>query len=120
MAAGRSNAWLWPALAILLVVVAVALVAAVATPTGAGYGMMGVGWGWGYAFMAIPAVLLIVILIVALGGLGGRSEYVPPSPYPTVPPSAMELLDRRYARGEINREEYLRIRADLTHAPGTP
>ena len=28
--------------------------------------------------------------------------------------SAREILDQRYARGEINREEYEQIKADLT------
>ncbi|MBR0552709.1 SHOCT domain-containing protein [Stakelama marina] len=31
-------------------------------------------------------------------------------------PSALELLDRRYARGEIGREEYLQTKYDLTGA----
>jgi putative membrane protein len=28
--------------------------------------------------------------------------------------SALEIIDQRYARGEINREEYEQIKADLT------
>ena len=32
----------------------------------------------------------------------------------------LEILDDRYARHEITREEFLQIRADLTGTPGEP
>jgi putative membrane protein len=73
------------------------------------------GWGWGHmAFGGITMVLVwigIILLIVFLvRGLGGLS-----SPRETHPPrqSALEVLQERYARGEINKEEYEERRRTL-------
>lgn len=121
MEARRSNAWLWPVLAILLVVGAVILFAAVTTPYGGGYGMMGVGWGWGIAMMLVPLVVLVIIVLVIVGALTPRAVsmgYVLPAPPPVPISSALEILNARYARGEISRDEYLRIKADLTGGRG--
>ncbi len=74
--------------------------------------MMG-GWSAGMAFMAIPVIILILILIVVIGGLDEKPVYntypvyVPPQPRP------LDILDQRYARGEIGRDEYLRMRAEF-------
>jgi putative membrane protein len=43
----------------------------------------------------------------------------PPAPEATRQSDALDLLDVRYARGEIDREEYLRIREDLTSRGGS-
>ncbi len=103
----------WLILTIVLIVGLMALFAALAPPWGTGYGMMGWGWGWGVLMMVVPLVLVVLILLVALGAFAPRTAaraYLPPvSP----PSSAMEILNARYARGEISREEYLRARTDL-------
>jgi putative membrane protein len=76
------------------------------------YGMMG-GWGVGMAFMVVPAIILILILIIVIGGLEERPVhntypvYVPPQPSP------LDIIDQRYARGEIGRDEYSRMRAEF-------
>ncbi len=79
------------------------------------YGMMGSGsWGWAALMMGIPAVILIVVLLAALGGLREPTAYpgyVPP------PENPLEILERRYALGELTRDDYLRIRDDLTRGP---
>ena len=74
--------------------------------------MMGYGWGMGFGgwmFMGLFWVVLIGLgawLVVALlprvrsGG----------------PETPEEILDRRYARGELDTEEYRRARAELTAA----
>ncbi|MGC9272011.1 SHOCT domain-containing protein, partial [Acidiphilium sp.] len=58
----------------------------------------------------VPLLILgiIVWLIIRAGGSlpAGRSG-------PAKPETAREVLDRRYAAGEINREDYLRMRQDL-------
>lgn len=75
------------------------------TANGGYYGMMGTGsWEWGMAMMAVPIAILMIVLMAALRGLADH-------PYPIANP--MEVLDQRYARGELNRDEYLTIRSDL-------
>jgi len=83
-----------------------------------GYGG-GPGWdhpmmGWAGPFMGIlmfaafVAVIVIAILVVRYlwtlghGYSAGRGNR-----------EALELLDQRYAKGEIDREEYLRRKEDL-------
>ncbi len=122
MESNRSNPWLWAMPLILLVVGAVAL-ATVVTPydtgygmMGVGYGMMGPGWGWGIVMMLVPLavlVLLVLLIVEALTPRHGTLGYFTPAP-PSMPASsALEILNARYARGEISRDEYLRIRGDL-------
>jgi len=81
------------------------------------YGMMGSGaWGWGLLMMAVPGAILILELWAALGGLGERAY---PAAYSTYPPAEgrpLEILDSRYARGELSREEYQRMRDDLNQS----
>ncbi len=77
------------------------------------------GWGWGYyggwgswlgpLFMLIFTVLVVIGLVLLIrylvgqgrpaGGGGGRQP--------------MDILKERYARGEITREQYERMRDDL-------
>lgn len=79
-----------------------------------GWGMGGwYGWGWGFIgmlFMLLFWVLIVVggILLVrwALEQFGGGQR---PSPGE----SALDILKRRYASGEITKEEFERMRADL-------
>ena len=78
------------------------------------------GWGFMIAWMLFGLLLIVLVvvgivwLVRSVGSDGGR-----PSPPPSAPwtdaarGSAREELDRRYARGEIDREEYLRVRDDL-------
>ena len=117
MEAKENNRLWWLGLTFVLVVGLMAFIAALASPWGTGYGMMGWGWGWGVLMMAVPVVVLVLILLVVSGAFAPRTAtpaYVPPvSP----PSSATEILDARYARGEISREEYLRVRADLEGRP---
>src|SRR3970040_1780510 len=98
----------WRVLTIVLVAGLMALFAALDSPWGRGMA----GWGGCVLIMFVPLALLVLILLVALGVAPRTTApvYLPPvSP----PSSATEILDARYARGEISREEYLRPRADL-------
>lgn len=106
----------WLAVALVLAVVLMGVFAALSMTTTSGYyGMMGGGgWGWAMAFMAIPGIILVLVLILALAGLAERPAYPVPYAVPAPPPtSALEILEQRYARGELSRDEYLRTRADL-------
>ncbi|MCL4491077.1 MAG: SHOCT domain-containing protein [Nitrospirae bacterium] len=71
-----------------------------------GYGM---GWGWfGPILMIVFWVLVIaglVSLIKVLSG-GGRSTSAKED-------TAIDILKKRYARGEIDAEEFARRRRDL-------
>lgn len=105
----------WLGIALVVGIALLAIFGALAFSTWGGpygdgsYGMMGGGnWGWAALLMGIPAAILIVILVVVLMGI---REPVP-NPAPTTTP--LEILDVRYARSEISREDYLRIRSDLT------
>ncbi len=122
MEARLSSPWLWPMLAILVVVGVVALLAVVMSPYGGGhYGMMGGGWGWGIAMIAMMLVPLVALLLFVLVFTGAFSPGEMPLAYvPATMPagSALEILNARYARGEISQEEYLRIKSDLTAGGG--
>lgn len=109
---GQRNPLLWLVLAIVLAVGLMAIFAAAFMPYGTSYGMMGVGMGWGAAFMIVPAVLLILVLLAAVGGFSPARANIPPS-YVPAPSPAIDALSLRYARGELSRDDYLRLRADL-------
>ena len=77
--------------------------------------MMGYGWGMGmggWVFMALFWIVLLGLIVWGVGALlprarserGGRSE------------GPEEILDRRFALGEIDVEQYRRAREDLAAA----
>lgn len=126
MEARRTNPWLWPLIAILLVLGGVALVWALLMPAtgayyGGYYGMMGSLGGWGVAMMLVPLAVFTLLILVIVGAAGPHEApmaYAPAPPPAVPPPTAFEILNARYARGEISRDEYLRIRGDLTGGRG--
>ncbi|MGG5810532.1 hypothetical protein [Falsiroseomonas sp. CW058] len=62
--------------------------------------MMHGGWGWGCGLawlVALGALAALAVVLLRRGVAGGVAE----------------ALDLRYARGEIERDEYLRRRADI-------
>lgn len=76
---------------------------------------MGDGWGWwmtlGGLWMVAFWGLVIWAVYTVVTRLGGR-EPAPPSQ--AAEPSAIEILDRRYARGELGNEEYEAMRRRLS------
>ena len=76
------------------------------------YERYGMGWPWlGWLGMALFWVILIVLVLVAVKYLAaGRRSNVSKSERK---PDALAVLEERYARGEINREEYMQKREDL-------
>ena len=79
---------------------------------GGGWEMMG-GFGWWW-FMPIFMILfwgLIIWAVVALAR--GTSQPSGSDSSSNRPESALEVLKRRYARGEINKEEYEEKKRDL-------
>ena len=71
-----------------------------------GYGMMA-GMGW----LGILTMALFWIGIVALVVWGLSNKF--PSRQPQTELDALEILRRRFARGEISREEFEQARAAL-------
>jgi len=70
------------------------------------------GWGWGGMvlgplFMIGLVVLVVVAVVYMMRGLGGGDGTQPRSRTPR------EILDERFAKGEIDREEYESRRALL-------
>ncbi len=81
---------------------------------GYGYGMMGPGMMGGFGTMFLIPILWIVVLgliiwaVVAAVRRPGESGSTVRSA-----DSALEILKRRYARGEINKEEYEAKKKDI-------
>jgi putative membrane protein len=77
--------------------------------------MMGMGLGFGLfglLFMVLFWVGLIALAVWLVGSLFGRNGRRTTSS-PDHEMSARESLDRRYARGEITREQYELMKQDL-------
>lgn len=80
------------------------------------YGFGGMAW---MPFFGIFFWLLIIVLGVAAvrAVMGPRHHYAPPWHAQDLSASSrsagLSILDERYARGEINRDEYLQKRQDM-------
>jgi len=118
-----------PAVWIVLALVLLLLVPGALMMGFGGFGMMGgtgmggwTGWGLG-ALVGLGVVFAVLYFVVkAIQATPSRPGYMPypyaAPPYPTQAPGApgpdpRAILDARYAKGEIMRDEYLRMRADL-------
>lgn len=90
-----------------------------------GFGWHGMGWfgGWGGWLPMIINFVLIILIIVALVLLvvwavrrmtrnGYRSQVS--TGHSGAQPTALDILQARYARGEITREEYQQILKDIS------
>jgi putative membrane protein len=75
---------------------------------GSGFG----GWGWGMGFGWMFMLLFWALIILAIAALakwlwgkgGGRASEK----------TALQILEERYARGEIGREEFEQKKRDLS------
>ncbi len=107
----KPNALPWLGIALVVAIALMAILGVLSFSSyGGTYGMMGGGsWSWAVLMMGIPAVVLIIILLAAIGGLREPTAL----PVYASPPQPLDILEQRYARGELTREDYLRIRDDL-------
>jgi putative membrane protein len=72
--------------------------------------MMGWGGGWGMPFFGIGQLLLIVIVV---GAVIFWMRQANASGGGTHGPAAREILDRRYASGEISKDQYDQMKRGL-------
>lgn len=84
-------------------------------------------WGWGGMFIgglmmllfwgAVIALAFFAIRAITQSGQTGRQDGRPEGPSEGRSPergsTALEILQERYARGELTRDEYLDMRRDL-------
>lgn len=68
----------------------------------------GAGWGWLFGALLVAGLVLLIVVVMRLAGGGARARGVvgrvaPPG---SEEARARQLLDERYARGEISTEEY--------------
>lgn len=77
---------------------------------GCGYGMwgmMGGGFmGFGWLIMLFPIIFILILVFALFEYFADKKAYHEEK-------SHIEILNQRYARGEISREEYLRMKKDL-------
>lgn len=83
---------------------------------GPNYGMMsgygGYGYGYGLVHMIVWIAVLVAIVVAvgwlvrSIAGQRGQSASGKRS-------AGLDVLEERYARGEINREEYLQKKKDI-------
>lgn len=85
------------------------------------YGGNGWGWGWGVMmFMPLLWIALIGLVVWAVIRLTQPAGKRGTDDRPVARESAREILDRRYAAGEIDTEAYLRARDHLAERkPGS-
>jgi putative membrane protein len=67
--------------------------------------MGGMGWMWLWWLLVLGGVVALVVGLVR----AGRSGNGPPAR----PPSARQILDERFARGDIDEEDYRRRRREI-------
>ncbi|WP_372735159.1 SHOCT domain-containing protein [Nocardioides sp.] len=73
----------------------------------------GVGWGWGWMMlMPLLWIALLGVIVWAVVHLSGSGDRRAPRDAPPLPQreSALEILDRRLATGEIDQAAYLQAR----------
>lgn len=72
--------------------------------------MMGDGFGMGFGggFMWLFWILLIVVIVWVVKAVAGSSNNSPDKQK-----SALDILEERYARGEIDQQEFQQKRKDL-------
>lgn len=84
-----------------------------------GYGRHGGGWAWLAMSISIFLflALLFVIALLIVRALGRSAPARGEPPVTRGGPAAEQILAERYARGEIDEEEYSRRLATLRGAP---
>ena len=69
---------------------------------------VGIGWGFMFAGALIPLVFIVLIVLGAYYLLTSRRETAGSG-------TALDILDERYAKGEIAKEQYIEMRQHLAN-----
>ena len=85
---------------------------------GMGPGMMGPGWGGGYGmgqggWGIFMFIFMLIFLVLVIAGIVLLVRYLSPHARSKPFEDALEVLRRRYARGEIQKAEFEEKRKDL-------
>ncbi|MHB0876074.1 MAG: SHOCT domain-containing protein [Anaerolineae bacterium] len=82
--------------------------------------MMGTGGWLVMLLLGLALVVLVVVLVIALIAAASRGRSGTTAGPMVHESAALSAARERYARGEISREEFLRIRDDLEGRSGGP
>lgn len=125
----------WLLVAGVFAILVFAVILAMSMMPSSGYGMMGNdntsgfammgGWGGAWWVMLIPMlfalvffvllIYLVVWMVVRMTAPSGMSHMT--SAHAATGGTPLEIVEARYAKGEITREEYLKMREDLSTGP---
>jgi putative membrane protein len=73
------------------------------------------GYGWGGPFQMIIWIVALVVIVALVAWLFRSGSHSGPYAGRIERRSAgLDVLEERYARGEINRDEYLQKKRDIT------
>jgi putative membrane protein len=104
----KDNYWL--IITIVIVGLAILLIGSVWNPLMLGMGMGMMGFGWGFMFI-IPLVFLVFVILgvyLLIPELSRKNRAVI-----TQHERPLDILKERYAKGEITREQYLKMKEEL-------
>ena len=76
--------------------------------------MYGGGGLFGWLMMIIIIVLVVAVVVGILRWSAGSGHRSPPAPDAAPPKSALEILEERFARDEIDKDEFEEKRKTLS------
>ncbi len=109
MADNEKSNWYIVLAAVVVVAIVLVVIVSLSQDT-TRYGMMrGGAAGFGWLFMFVPITLIIVIVYALMDR--DRGPYCQSSNYGSE--NSIQIVERRYANGEISREQYIQMKEDL-------
>jgi putative membrane protein len=105
--------FLWKTTLASGVVLAGSVALAQAQPYG-GRGMMG-GFGGGGIGLFGPILMVLAVAVIVVASVWFLRRFAPVGSHRMAGPhpGGLDVLEQRYARGEINRDEYLQKKGDI-------